>query len=405
MNKNSITVIGLGYIGFPTLLLLSNKSKYIYGYDIDKKKINDIKKNKIKLSEKKTQKLYNKLLKENKIYVSDTLHKSATYIITVQTPVDNQNNADLKYLVSAIKNIIPHLDKNTLIIIESTSPVGTIQKMITLIKKKKPKFFLNNKPIFNICYCPERLLPGKTLFELTNNPRVIGAMTEECFKKASNIYRKFSNAKFYYTTIETAELSKLAENTYRDINIAYANFLKLYSDKFKIDISKLIELANRHPRVNILKPSIGVGGHCIPVDPLFLINKKQNKYFDSLIKSSRLINDRMPDDYFQKIKKMISNPKNIRITILGLSYKENIDDFRNSPSIKILRKLSKLNFKKINYCEPHLNYKIFNHKNLFKIDLKDIYRSSDIIIKLVNHDEFKNINFKYPKITFLDYSN
>jgi len=405
MSKNSITVVGLGYIGFPTLLLLSNKSNHIYGYDIDKKKINNIKKNKIELSEKRTQKLYNKLLKENKIYVSDILHKSATYIITVQTPVDNQNKADLKYIASAIKDIIPHIDKNTLIIIESTSPVGTIQKMISLIKKKKPNLFSKNKPIFNICYCPERLLPGNTLLELTNNPRVIGAMTKECFKKASNIYRKFSNAKFYYTTIETAELSKLAENTYRDINIAYANFLKLYSDRFNIDVSNLIELANRHPRVNILKPSIGVGGHCIPVDPLFLINKKQNKYFDSLIKSSRLINDRMPDYYFQKIKKMIPNPKNIRITILGLSYKENIDDFRNSPSIKIIKKLSKLNFKKINYCDPHLNYEIFNHKNLFQIDFKDIYKSSDIIVKLVNHNEFKKINYKYPKIKFFDYSN
>ena len=318
--------------------------------------------------------------------------------------MDNQNKADLKYLASAINNIIPHLDQNTLIIIESTSPVGTIQKMISLIKKKKPNLFLKNKPTFNICYCPERLLPGNTLFELTNNPRVIGAMTKKCFNKASNIYRKFSKAKFHYTSIETAELSKLAENTYRDINIAYANFLKLYSDKYKINVSNLIDLANRHPRVNILKPSIGVGGHCIPVDPLFLINKKHNKYFDSLIKSSRLINDKMPDYYFQKIKKKIPNPKNIRLTILGLSYKENIDDFRNSPAIKILRKLSKINFKKINYCEPHLNYKIFKNDSLSQIDLKDIYKSSDVIVKLVDHHVFKNINYKYPKIIFLDFS-
>ena len=311
----------------------------------------------------------------------------------------------MSYLIKAIKDISKVLKKNDLIIVESTSPVGTIQNIIEFIKSKRKDLFINKKPSFHISYCPERLLPGNTIKEIKNNTRIIGGNTMIASKLSSEVYKVFSNSKYLLSDSKTAELCKLAENTFRDINIAYANFLKIYCDENKINTKELINLANQHPRVNILQPSIGVGGHCIPIDPLFLLSFNKQKTHENLIKNSRLINDSMPLYSFNQIKKKLFDFKNTRLTILGITYKANTDDYRNSPAIKIALKLSKVGFKSINFCDPNINNNILRKYNINQINLKNVKKVSDVILKLVNHKEFKDLKFKKDEIKLIDFSN
>ena len=402
--NSKITIIGLGYIGLPTYLLLCEKLNNVYGFDIDKKKIENLKKGNFIFKELKIQSLYNKILKKKRIDIGSNFREADIYIFTVQTPIKKNNKPDLKYLFNGIKKIIPYLKKNDLIIVESTSPVGTIQNIIEFIKSKRKELFINKKPSFHISYCPERLLPGNTIKEIKNNIRVIGGYTVIASKLSSEVYKVISNSKYLLSDSKTAELCKLAENTFRDINIAYANFLKIYCDENKINTKELIKLANQHPRVNILQPSIGVGGHCIPIDPLFLISSNKQKPHENLIKNSRLINDSMPLYSFNQIKKKFLDFKNTRLTILGITYKANTDDYRNSPAIKIVLKLSKLGFKCINFCDPNINNNILRKYNINQINLKNVKKDSDVILKLVNHKEFKDLKFKKDEIKLIDFS-
>ena len=402
-----VVVIGLGYIGFPTYLLLSRKLNSVYGFDTDQNKIEKIKRGNFQFNETDLNKIYKRLILKKKINVSRKLIQADVYLITVQTPIKISNQPDLKYLIKAIKNICKVLNKDNLIIIESTSPVGTIDKIIKIIKSIRNDLFIDNVAQFNISYCPERLLPGNTIRELKNNTRIIGGLTKLCSKKSANIYKIFSSSKFYYTDSKTAELCKIAENTYRDINIAFANYLKIYSNHENINASELINLANLHPRVNIHQSGIGVGGHCIPVDPLFLLKLNKRNLNDKLITSSRLINDSMPNYTYENIIKKIGkdNIKKIRITILGISYKANTDDIRNSPAIKILKKLNNYKFKKINYCDPNIKTNILKKYKINKINLKELYKSSDVLVKLVDHREFNKIDKTVDKkILLIDYT-
>lgn len=223
-------------------------------------------------------------------------------------------------------------------------------------------------------------------------------------KMSREVYKVISNSKYLLSDSRTAELCKLAENTFRDINIAYANFLKIYCEENNINVKELIKLANQHPRVNILQPGIGVGGHCIPIDPLFLISAKNQKPHESLIKNSRLINDSMPIYSYNQIKKRFHDYKNTRLTILGITYKPNTDDYRNSPAIKIALKLNKLGFKCINFCDPNIDNNILRKYNINQINLKNLRENTDVILKLVNHKEFKDLKFKKEEIKLIDFS-
>lgn len=402
--NSKITIIGLGYIGLPTYLLLCEKLNNVYGYDTDEKKIENLKKGKFFFNEVKIQNLYKKIFKKKKIDIGSNFREADIYIFTVQTPIKKNNKPELRYLFNGIDKIIPFLKKNDLIIVESTSPVGTIQKIIEFIKSKRKELFINKEPIFHISYCPERLLPGNTLKELKNNVRIIGGYTLMASKMSREVYKVISNSKYLLSDSRTAELCKLAENTFRDINIAYANFLKIYCEENNINVKELIKLANQHPRVNILQPGIGVGGHCIPIDPLFLISAKNQKPHESLIKNSRLINDSMPIYSYNQIKKRFHDYKNTRLTILGITYKPNTDDYRNSPAIEIAIKLNKLGFKCINFCDPNIDNNILRKYNINQINLKNLRENSDVILKLVNHKEFKDLKFKKKEIKFIDFS-
>lgn len=404
----TISIIGLGYIGMPLAVMLADKNKKIYGYDSDLKVIEDIKKNKIKIKESDfLQKFNNQKIKRNFIPLNKII-KSDVYIIAVPTPF---NEKTLKPVISAVKNsifkILNLLEPNNLIIIESTCPVGTTELIEKLIYKKRIDLKKNS---INIAYCPERILPGNTLNELIYNDRIIGGINNKSSLYAKKIYKLFVKGNLKITDAKTAEMCKLVENTYRDINIAYANELSMISNKLGINVWKLIDLANLHPRVNILKPGPGVGGHCIAVDPWFLIS--QNVKLSKLIYTARKINNDKTNWVIDNINKKIrflekkkNNFKKITVSFFGATYKPNSEDLRESPSIKIINHFLSMKKLNISVVEPNIDQKSFKHLNL--TNTKNAIKKSDIVVILVNHKEFKNLkifNKNNTKTEILDIS-
>ena len=392
MNLNSVTVMGLGYIGLPTAALISNKGILVNGIDINKKIINKLKLGKLHFNEPKLDLLVNKVIKKGFLKLSSKISSSDCFIITVPTPINYKNKeANLDFVYKAIDMIISVLEKNNLLIIESTVPVGTTNKIAEYISKKRPDLVNkknNSKFLYNLAYCPERVLPGNILFELSNNDRIVGGLTKSCSKKARNFYKKFIIGNCYIVeNPKTAEMIKLIENSYRDLNIAFANELSLLSHHMGIDIKEAIKFANKHPRVNILNPGPGVGGHCIPIDPWFLI--QSNLKLTKLMKSAREINLSKTEWVYKRIIEFAKKYKSKNLICLGLTYKKNNDDLRESPSLKIYQKLKKKFGQKVYAVEPNINDKklirIFDIKEYLDID------KTGIVIKLIDHKEFKNV--------------
>ena len=377
---SNIQVIGLGYIGFPLACLLAEKRKIIC-VDIDKSKILNLRKKKIPFREKKLKSLFNKNFK-NLFFKNNIIRekKNSTFIICVPTPLKNKK-AELKYLHNAMEDLKNVLKKNDLVIIESTIPPGTTQKIYKKYNFYKKKIYL--------AYCPERAIPGNTLFEMQNNFRVIGGINLSSSLKAKKIYILFCKKTLISNAIE-AEISKLAENTHRLVNITLANELNELCKNYGVLSKNLFKITNFHPRVNYLKPGIGIGGHCIPIDPLFLNQKKQIKLISTSIFADKNLTNKIVKSILLKIK----NKNKDKILCLGVTYKENVDDLRESAAIKIIDKLKKT-IKNIYVYDP-LN------RSLNNIDEKKIknYRF-DLTIYLVNHNKFKNIKFNSKKI--IDY--
>jgi UDP-N-acetyl-D-mannosaminuronic acid dehydrogenase len=393
--KNQISVIGLGHVGLPTAILLANGGYKVHGVDINKSLIADLQKNKTKINEKDFLRLFlSKKVKKN-LNFRHSVHESDTYLIAVPTPIKPKSKkADLSMVINAVHNISLHLKEDDLIIIESTSPIGIVELIQKFILQKRKDLFYKSKPLFHIAYCPERVLPGNLVHELENNSRVIGGNTDIASNKAKKIYESFCKGEIILAESKVAEAVKLLENSYRDINIAFANEMSLLLDSHKIDSRKTFHLANMHPRVNILSSGIGVGGHCIPIDPYFLIESSD---FSSILKTARKINDSMPVKTSQKIRKFINKNKLNSITILGLSYKPDISDFRESPAIEVVKLLSKSQSKfktnlKISVYDP---FQTTEMKSLLpkgiKIlkDLKAMKGNNAII--LVNHSIFESM--------------
>lgn len=397
MRLNKISILGLGYIGIPLAIVLADKSYKVYGFDNDPNVIENIKNLKIKIKEKDLLKKFKNKKVQKNFYVSNKITKSDVYIICVPTPFNKKKlKPDLSAVISAINKIINLLEEGNLIIIESTCPVGTTEFIKQIIYKKRKDFKKNS---IRLAYCPERILPGNTLLELINNNRIIGGVDKQSSIHAKRLYKKFVKGSLNITSSETAEMTKLVENTYRDLNIAYANELSMMCDKLNINVWKLIELANLHPRVNILRPGPGVGGHCIAVDPWFLISKNQK--LSMLIHRARIINEKKIKWVINKIKKIIKDIKIgqkkriIKIGFLGASYKANSEDLRESPSLKIIN--SFLNKDKIitYLAEPNIDKE--KYKSLNIINSKLLTKKSDIIVILVNHNEFKNLKIASNK--------
>ena len=396
-----VSVIGLGYVGLPTAALIASNNIKVNGFDINPKIIKSINNGECHISEPKLDKLIKKAVDKKYLNAFASLKKADVYIIAVPTPFKKNFKPDLSYLKKAIKSTIPLLKRNDLIIIESTCPVGTSQKMMSYIYKEREDLRPTKKNKGNIlnlsfAYCPERVLPGQAINEMINNNRIIGSNDTKSSLKARKVYQIFSKGKLLETDLNTAEMVKITENCFRDLNIGFANELSLISDKLKLDVYEVIKLSNFHPRINILNPGIGVGGHCIAVDPYFLINS--DKINSRLISTARKVNISKTAYVTRKINseiKKLFNKNNgfkINIGVLGLSYKPDVNDFRESPAVKILNDIQRDKINNIFLVEPYLeSLDSIKLKKKYQINLCSIdsaIKNTSFIVILVNHKKF-----------------
>ena len=392
MFKNkTISIIGLGYVGLPTALIVANAGYKVFGYDKDTEIISELNNHKLRILENGFEDFFKTVVKKNKISFKNNLEKSDIYIIAVPTPIYKDKTPDLSYIESALEEIVPLLKKNDTIILESTSPIGTTKNILQKIKSERKDLFSKDQlPCFSLAYCPERVLPGNLVHEILNNDRIVGGINKDSSKSIKKFYQSFTLGNVFDTNSQTAELVKLTENAFRDVNIAFANELSMMCENKDIDILDAIELANKHPRVNILNPGIGVGGHCIPVDPWFIVHS--SKKYSSLIKRSREINDEKTkwvlEKIIQIIDKLLVSNKDVKIGILGITYKPNINDTRESPSYKIALSLKE----KYNSLSVSDEYVYPKPKELNCISKDRLIKESDIIFILTKHSEYKNIN-------------
>lgn len=390
MKDKKICVIGLGYIGLPTAALLANKGFSVCGVDINKEIVSTINQGEVHIVEVGLAAFVKSAILNGKMKAYNTIQQSDIYLICVPTPFINSKEIpqpDLKHVFSAIKNMAQFIKPGDFIILESTSPVGTTKK----IEKMLSDYGINTQEI-HIAYCPERVLPGKTMIELVENDRIIGGLNQQSTSKIMEFYRFFINGQILETDSDTAEMCKLAENSFRDVNIAFANELSIICEKKGIDVWNLIQLANRHPRVNILQPSVGVGGHCISVDPWFLISEDVEN--TNLMHTARKINNFKTTWVINKITNMAKkyssrsgfNPK---IICLGIAFKPNIDDLRESKALEVVEALIEDGYD-VGVVEPNVN----SFKNISFINLSEAFEKAEIICVLVKHREFMQQKIK-----------
>lgn len=380
-----VSVIGLGYIGLPTACLLASKGIKTIGIDINQAVVERLNKGKCHIKERGLEEILKKTLSQGFLKISNKPVNSEIYLITVPTPTKNygdQKIPDLSCVFSAIDSIKKFINNETLIILESTSPIGTTKSIEKYLLSKSIKPFL--------AYCPERVLPGNIIYELTNNSRVIGGINKDSSEKAKDFYEKFVEGKLVCTNSNTSEMVKLVENSFRDVNIAFANSISMVANKYNISIKECIEIANEHPRVNILKPGPGVGGHCIAVDPWFLVH--ENEEYTKLLQEARYANLKKENACVEKIMEIINNKNHSKISFFGISYKPNIDDIRESPSLRIIKSIqSKIGASKIIISDPYASYK----GDIEQLDFKSALKKCSLAIFLVKHDDY--INIKIPK--------
>tara|TARA_Y100001935_G_scaffold207685_1_gene177036 strand:+ start:43838 stop:45070 length:1233 start_codon:yes stop_codon:yes gene_type:complete len=386
-------IVGLGYIGLPTAAVIAQSKQSVLGLDVDNKVVEIINNGDIHIVEPGLEKLVKKVVDSGYLRAINSPEESEIFVIAVPTPFKNGNNEpDLSHIKSAVKNIASVIKSGDLVILESTSPVGTTELLRDWLRSERSDLTFSdkslNKPDIFIAYCPERVLPGNTLNELVNNDRVIGGLCSKSSDLAEKFYKSFIKGKCFKTDARTAELTKLTENSFRDLNIAFANELSLVAKNLEIDVWELIDLANMHPRVDILKPGAGVGGHCIAVDPWFIISKSPEA---KLIKQARLINDYKPKHIVEEIKDFCSTNPNVKsISVFGLTYKPNIDDIRESPAFEIYSSLNRDSGCKISAVDPYLeNGELQNQVDF--ISSKEAIEKTDLLILLVPHSEFKNL--------------
>lgn len=396
--KAQVVTVGLGYIGLPTSALIANNQIKVHGVDISKHVVDTINDGKIHIIEPELDVAVAKAVKEGYLKADTKPVEADTYLIVVPTPFKGNHEPDISYVEAATHGIIPILKEGDLYIIESTSPVGTTEKMMQLIYSIRPE--LEHK--IYLAYCPERVLPGNVMYELVHNDRVIGGVNEQSTKKAIAFYKNFVKGALHPTNAKTAEMCKLTENSSRDVQIAFANEISLICHKAGINVWELIDLANKHPRVNILQPGCGVGGHCIAVDPYFIVA-------DFPIESQMIAQARVTNNYksfwcAEKIKTArleykIKHGKAPAIALMGLAFKPNIDDLRESPAKYIAQKvLQDAQDEQYYIVEPNIE----DH-HVFKItNYKEAVDKADIIVFLVAHDEFKNLEIFKDK-TVLDF--
>lgn len=400
MDKNSlkVVIVGLGYIGLPTAALIAKNMIKVLGIDIKEDVVNTINQGKIHIVEPDLDGLVKNVIDSGYLKASILPEKADVFVIAVPTPLGKDNEPDITYVEAATRQTIPFLEQDNLFIIESTSPVGTTDKMKAIIFSERPDLIGK----INIAYCPERVLPGKVLFELENNDRVIGGTDQESTDAAAKFYSLFVNAELHKTNSKTAEMCKLTENSARDVSIAFANELSMICDKAGINVWELIHLANKHPRINILQPGTGVGGHCIAVDPWFIVSEFPDEA--KIIRSAREINNYKSIWVLEKIKTTIlefslKNNRKPTVALMGLAFKPDIDDVRESPALFIAKQLS--TYDKAEYCfvEPNLHEGSNKLNGIGKItSFNNAFALADIVVYLVAHREFFQLDVDNQKI-------
>ena len=376
--------MGLGYIGLPTAIISSQHGINVCGVDINPKVVEKTNRGELHIVEPGLQDLLKKAVDSKSLVASTTPFESDVYLIVVPTPFKAKHEPDISYVESATKTVIPFLKEGDLFVIESTSPVGTTEKMAELIFAERPEL----KGRIHIAYCPERVLPGNVIFELVNNDRVIGGIDDASADAAAEFYGKFVTGQLHKTNCRTAEMCKLVENSSRDVQIAFANELSMICEKAGINVWELISLANKHPRVNILQPGCGVGGHCIAVDPYFISSAFPNEA--KIIAQARSINNYKSEWCVEKAKNAIlsfelENGKKPQVALMGLAFKPNIDDLRESPAMKIAKHLvAEMPDVKFNIVEPNIS----SHPDFDIVDFQTAFEQSDIVVYLTAHKQF-----------------
>ncbi|NLD20426.1 MAG: nucleotide sugar dehydrogenase [Clostridiales bacterium] len=378
-----VNVLGQGYIGLPTAIALAKAGNDVRGFDTNQIIVNRLQKGEVHIKEDGLQESFSQVVREGSLTICEELQKSDVYIITVPTPFKEdkkKRNADLSFVVDAAKNISRMLKKDDLVILESTVPPGTTRMITDLLSKESGLA----REAFDTAYCPERVLPGKMMYEMTHNDRIIGSERREAAVKAKKLYDTFlQDGRAFITDDVTAEMCKLVENSFRDVNIAFANELSIICDELNIDVNELISLANKHPRVNLLSPGVGVGGHCISVDPWFIVEAFEQK--SKLITAARNVNDQKPIYLAEKIAKMLNFNENKRVAVLGLSYKPDVDDFRESPSLIMANQLASEGYKVMG-CDPNCTVPEIEGIKIFSFD--QVCCEADLIVVAQNHREF-----------------
>ena len=393
MNQNKkICVIGLGYIGLPTAALLANRGYDVHGVDVVKSTVDTINEGKIHIVEPELDTFVKSAVNSGKLKASLKPDFADVFIIAVPTPFHSGYVPNVDYVVSATKSIAPYIQERNIVILESTSPVGTTELVEKTLKEEK----IDTSKLY-IAHCPERVLPGKIMKELVENDRIVGGLTQEATAKTVEFYNTFVSGEVLSTDARTAEMAKLTENSFRDTNIAFANELSMLCDKFDINVWELISLANRHPRVNILQPGAGVGGHCIAVDPWFIVHAGGETA--KMIRTAREVNTYKTEWVIEKIKNAAlkfeaQNGRKAKVACMGLAFKPDIDDLRESPALYIARRL-KSDGLEILAVEPNIE----SHKEFEIVDYKDAMEQADIVTFLVAHKEFKNLDIE----TYLDF--
>ena len=412
MKINTVSIYGLGYIGLPTAAVLASNKVNVIGVDVNKSIVDTIKSGNIHIEEPFLEELVKQVVDNGYLKAYTEPMPADAYLIAVPTPFSETDineipQPNLSYIKSACDSISHVLKSGDIVIIESTSPVGTTEKVEEWLSDLRQDLTFPNTSgedsDIRIAYCPERVLPGKVIHELVSNDRLIGGITDKCSSAATEVYKKFVKGNCVKTNSKTAEMAKLTENAFRDVNIAFANELSIISKELDINVWELINLSNLHPRVNILNPGPGVGGHCIAVDPWFIVSKNPNEA--NLIKMARRVNDSKPKLIIENIKKIIEKNTAIKIAIFGLAYKPDIDDLRESPALFIASEVAKISTENLMIVEPNIDElpdELKEDSNL--VDAKTAMNECDYAIILVPHSKFiETFSNVEAKDNILDY--
>lgn len=390
----SVGVIGLGYIGLPTAAILASNGVTVVGVDVSQDTVDAVNRGDVPFVEPDLAAYVRGAVSHGKLRATTSPEPAEAFVIAVPTPLTGDNEPDVSYIESAATALAPVLNGDELVILESTVPPGATRKLADVILAARPDLSLDGsggKPAIHIAHCPERVLPGRVMIELVTNDRIVGGLTPEAAARAKRLYEIFCQGSILLTDAVTAELTKLVENSFRDVNIAFANELSLVADELGIDVWELIELANHHPRVNILQPGPGVGGHCIAVDPWFIVDAIPER--SRLIRTAREVNDGKPEWVVGKVRDAVAGRPDLTIAALGLAFKPDVDDLRESPARKVVGDLAdEFPEASILVVEPHvreLPKELANRRNVELVPLSAAAKA-DVVVLLVDHSAFKS---------------